>query len=166
MKFDFKKLAFVLFMWLIFATLILWITSCSAQWHLQKAIKKGANQEVDTAYQYVYDTDTIYNEVTKTFEVVRTKTDSIPYAVTTYVTSPLTRRELKAYKDSLKHERQIYKDSLRSAIKSKKIEYRTKVKVERSRSKWWVWFLLGGFVFIGMYLIFRFVVNYLISRMP
>lgn len=154
-------------MWLTFA-LILWLVllGCSPQWHLDKAIKKGAKQQTDTAYQYIYNTDTIYNEVTKTFEVVRVKTDSIPYAVTTYVTSPLTRRELRAYKDSLKHERHIYKDSLRSALKSKKIEYRTQVKIERTKSRWWVWVLVGMGLMLVTRLAWSYLKSILISKLP
>lgn len=165
MKIDFNKILFVAFVFIVTGLMIFAMFSCSAQWHLNKAIKKGANQQIDTAYQYVYQTDTIYNEKTKTFEVVRTKTDSIPYAVTSYVTSPLTRRELRAYKDSLRTERVMYRYSLRNALKSKKIEYRTKVKIEQAKSRWWLWFLIGGFVFLLMYFVFKFVVNYLISRM-
>lgn len=166
MKINFNKILFVVFMWTVFTILLLTTFGCSPQWHLDKAIKKGAKQQTDTAYQYIYDTDTIYNEVTKTFEVVRTKTDSIPYAVTTYITSPLTRRELKAYRDSLKHERTLYKDSLRSALKTKRIEYKTKVKIERTKSRWWVWVLVGMGIMLVLRLAWTYIKSFLISKLP
>ena len=61
------------------------LTSCTAAWHVRQAKKhivkaqaKGATFGTDTSYQYIYKTDTLYNEVTKEKEVIRTVIDSIP----------------------------------------------------------------------------------------
>lgn len=95
--------------------LILLIASCSAEKHLelaekhtQKAIEKGAVIKSDTAYTYIYRTDTLIKDGKV---VLVPKIDSIPYQVTNtvQVVKHLSRQERKALKDSMDHAEKMYK---------------------------------------------------------
>lgn len=137
--------------------LFLVLTSCSANYHLNKAIKKGA--ELQTVTQIKHDTTWIsehhYTIDTSTYE----------HTIVKYV--PKTKIELrfdykrfrdslkgsqKRFKDSLRHYRVIYSDSLRNALKTSKIENRTERKKSNrfNRIFWWgmIFFIFILFLYI------------------
>lgn len=100
----------------LLAILTLVLISCSgekhlsyAQKHIEKAKKKGAFVKADTAYSYIYRTDTLYKDG-KIVEITNTIIDSVPYKVVNTVTVPkhLSYQERKALKDSLEHVERMY----------------------------------------------------------
>jgi len=120
-----------------YAILFFFLFSCSANYHLNKAIKKGAELEtievkrVDTVWHssHYYELDTIYDHNTIVKYIPKTKWETrIEY-----------RYDYKRFKDSLKHYRRIYSDSLRNALKTSKIENKTERKKNNrvNRFLWW-----------------------------
>jgi len=102
-----------------YAILIFLLSSCSAQYHLNKAVKKGA--ELETVEVYLYDTDTVENKI-----YIRTKvTDTIQKTLVKYVpkTRWQTRIEYKYLyrfnRDSLRHVQKLYRDSIQ--VEKKKL---------------------------------------------
>lgn len=116
--------------------LIVLMTSCSAQYHLNKAVKKGAELETivktehDTTWitDHYYQIDTIHNEHTIVKFVPKTR----------WKTRIEYRYDYKRFKDSLKYYRRMYSDSLKASVKTTKIENRTERKKNNSpvRSLW------------------------------
>ena len=104
-----------------FLIIIFLLSSCSAQYHLNKAVKKGA--ELETVDVYLYDTitDTVENKI-----YIRTKvTDTIQKTLVKYVpkTRWQTRIEYKYLyrfnRDSLRHVQKLYRDSIQ--VEKKKL---------------------------------------------
>lgn len=131
-KVNFTKLFVVLFIWIFsILSISIMISSCSAERHLKisdkhikKAIAKGAKIKVDTAYRYIYDTDTLFNEITNEVHIIRKVVDSIPYSVVNTIYVPMSRQERIKYRDSLSHIRDLYE------LQTKRLKY-----IERQKSK-------------------------------
>jgi len=124
------------------------LSSCSANYHLNKAIKKGAELEKVVVPVYVYDTiiDTVDNKI-----YIRTRIKDTIYDTKTIVKYvPQTRYETrikykydyKRFNDSLKHYRRIYSDSLRNALRTSKIENRTIRKKDNRVNRFLWWFMI------------------------
>ena len=81
--------------------------------------------------------------------------DSIPYAVyeTKYIPKWQVRFDNRRFEDSLRHIRAIYKDSLKHAVKTQKIEVKTK-KIE-NKVPFWYWVGMIGSVFVSVLLLVR-----------
>lgn len=134
----------------------------TSEWHLNKAIDKGAIIEPEIRYEKVVEHDTIVNEVTGETIIVE-RIDSIPYEVQRIKYIPLSRQERLKYRDSLKWANKnmnviadMYRDSLKNARRINKQENkteRTQSRQENKRSIWYVWFILGAIFMI----IFRLV---------
>ena len=138
----------------IFGIVILSLASCrTAQWHLDKAIDKGAIIEPKIRYEKVVEHDTIINEITGETIIVE-RVDSIPYEVQSIKYIPLSRQERLKFRDSLKWANKnmnvladMYRDSLKNARRINKQENkteRTQSRQENKRSNWYVWFILGA----------------------
>lgn len=132
---NMKRNILIAIIWFIFVYVIMILfTRCSAEYHLNKAIKKGAEIKVDTAYQYVYRTDTLYNEKTNTYTVTKFVVDSIPYLVTKKIYVPMSRQERLMYRDSLSHIRKLYElETKRVKLQSKEETKQTKAKEKRKK---------------------------------
>ena len=126
--------------------LILFLSSCSAQYHLNKAIKKGAELKTvevvkhDTTYfsDHYFHIDTIYSKETLVEYVPKTKWQTrIEY-----------KYDHKRFRDSLKYYRRMYSDSLNNALKTTKIENKTERKKNNRpvRSLWLL--VMCGIIFI------------------
>lgn len=135
----------------------LFLSSCSAAWHLQKAEKKGAELGKEVVYKYITEHDTISNEI----KVI----DSIPYQVTKIEYVPKTKYQIrfdhKRFKDSLNFIRKMYKDSVKYVIKEVRIENKADIKKTKIENRcspflrfigrmWWVFVILG--VALGSYI--------------
>jgi flagellar basal body-associated protein FliL len=148
------------------------IFSCSVESHLSKAKKhieiakrKGAVIKPDTIWQYVYDTDTVYNNTTNTYETKHIIKDSFPYTVTNTITSGITRQERKAMQDMFDHLEKMMKlqnDSLKMQLKSQdkqqKQEQKTdriEVRKENKKSPWIIWGIVAGLLVLAI-LLFKF----------
>lgn len=114
------------------------LTSCTAAWHVRQAKKhivkaqaKGATFGTDTSYQYIYRTDTLWNEITKEKEVIKSVIDSVPviHQVIKYV--PLTRYQeriqYKLKRDTLRVIKYIAKKEQKAKIKTSPITLITKI---------------------------------------
>lgn len=139
---NMKRNILIAIIWFIFVyVLMLIFAGCSAQRHLkiadkhiQKALSKGAKIDVDTAYTYIYKTDTVYDEITNEIRFIDTIVDSIPYLVTRKVYVPMSRQERLMYRDSLSHIRKLYElQSDRVKVQAK--EETKQVKAEEKRKK-------------------------------
>jgi hypothetical protein len=111
-----------------YLAVILILSSCTAAYHvrraehhIQKAQSKGATFGTDTSYRYIYRTDTLWNEITKENEVIRTVIDSVPvyHKLIKYV--PLTR-----YQERIQY--RLKRDTLRLIKYIAKKENKTKIK--------------------------------------
>ena len=118
--------------------MILFLSSCSASWHLNKAVKKGAELEQVSVPVYLYDTviDTVDNRV-----IIRTiikdtvwndKTIVRYVPKTKWQTRIEYRYDHKRFKDSLKYFKRMYSDSLKAAVKTSKIDNRTQRKKDNT----------------------------------
>lgn len=120
---------------LLIFTAIFVLASCSAEYHIEKAKKKGAEFDTEIRYKYITDTDTIVDTLTNTIRIVQVVRDSFPYPVKSIRYVPMSRIERKHLKDSFNHVESIYRlenkrlaDSLKNAYKQNKIENRTERK--------------------------------------
>jgi hypothetical protein len=114
------------------------LTSCTAAFHVRqakrhivKAQAKGATFGTDTSYRYIYRTDTLWNEITKEKEVIRSVIDSVPvlHRVIKYV--PLTRYQeriqYKLKRDTLRVIKYIAKKEHKAKIKTSPVTLITKI---------------------------------------
>lgn len=120
------------------------LSSCSANWHLNKAVKKGAELEKVVVPVYVYDTiiDTVDNKI-----YIRTRIKDTIYDTKTIVKYvPKTRIEYKydhkKFKDSIKYYNRKYRDSLDAALATTRIENRTIRKKDNRVNRFLWWFMI------------------------
>jgi hypothetical protein len=103
--------------------ILLLVCSCSVNYHLNKAIKKGYRCDTvsDTIRVTKVDSFLIWKHDTTYWVKVITSKDTIIHYKTSYI--PKTRYEIrfdyKRFNDSLRTIRQMYKDSLRNALKTR-----------------------------------------------
>lgn len=149
--------------------LFLVLTSCSANYHLNKAVKKGAQLEQISVPIYLYDTiiDTVENKV-----IIRTLLKDTIYQEKTLVKYvPKTRYQTrieykydyKRFKDSLRHYRVIYSDSLRNALKTSKIENRTERKKSNRFNRIFWWGMIFFIFILFLYIVGRIVASKLLK---
>jgi hypothetical protein len=143
------------------------LTSCSVNYHLNKAIKKGYRCDTvsDTIRINKVDSFLIVKHDTTYWVKVVTSKDTIIYYNTSYYpkTRYETRFEYKRFNDSLKVIRLMYKDSLRNALKTREND----LKKERIGAKhstlnqFKQLFIISGFILtlIFLFLLFRKVLN-------
>jgi len=114
---------------------VLCLTSCSVNYHLNKAIKKGYRCDTiaDTIRINKVDSFLIVKHDTTYWVKVLTSKDTIIYYKTSYIpkTRYETRFEYKRFNDSLKVIRLMYKDSLQSALKLAKNDLKRERVVQR-----------------------------------
>ena len=109
--------------------------SCSKQYHFERFIDKGGKIEPKIEWKTVTKTDTIKGK--DGMDSIIYCVDSIPFAVyeTKYIPKWRIRFDNNRFEDSLKHIRAIYKDSLKHAVKTQKIEVKSK-KIEKRAPFW------------------------------
>lgn len=137
-------------LWLLLA-IGLALYSCSPDWHINRAVKKGAVIQADTIPEYIYQTDTIRDTITgEIIKIERTVLDTIHTIEYDVIHVPMSRQERKAYRDSLKYaykkhkaDLNAYKDSLRFERDKHKQTEKTERTESRKASRSWFWFLLG-----------------------
>ena len=150
----------------IFCAVLLF--SCSAERHLLKAKKhidiakrKGAIIKGDTVWNYQYDVDTVWNNVTNTFETKHILKDSFPYTVTNTISAGMTRQERKYMQDMFHHMEKMMKlqnDSLRSVLKAQTKQQKQSTKTERTtirreNSKVGLWIVLAVLLLLSIIMI-------------
>ena len=149
MKINFPHLAALIFTFLLGVLGILWLSSCSPQFHHNKAEKKGYVYSCDTTTIKIH--DTIKGKDGKDSIVERFVNILVPTA-----TPPLTRYEVR-YKYKTE---KIY---VKQAVEEKKIEAKKEIKVNKSgffdRLK-----LVGLGLIIGSIAMFILFVLYLAKR--
>ena len=118
-----------------FLICLLILTSCSVNYHLNKAIKKGYRCDTvsDTIRITKVDSFLVWKHDTTYWVKVVTSKDTIIYYKTSYI--PKTRYEVrfdyKRFNDSLHTIRLMYKDSLRNALKTAKNDVKRERVVQR-----------------------------------
>lgn len=124
--------------------LLITLYSCSANWHLNKAVKKGAELEKVVVPVYLYDTiiDTVDNKI-----YIRTRIKDTIYDTKTIVKYvPKTRVQYKydhkKFKDSIKYYNRKYRDSLDAALATTRIENRTIRKKDNRVNRFLWWFMI------------------------
>jgi hypothetical protein len=117
--------------------ILLLVCSCSVNYHLNKAIKKGYRCDTisDTIRVTKVDSFLIWKHDTTYWEKIITSKDTIIHYKTSYI--PKTRYEIrydyKRFNDSLKVIRLMYKDSLRNALKTAKNDVKRERIVQRNK---------------------------------
>lgn len=145
--------------------LCLFLGSCSVPYHLKqsekhqfKAVAKGAKIERDTIVKTVTKSDTItkIDTVDNVVTITHTVRDTVfTEGQTKYVykTRYETKQEAKTERKKAKFKNRYDKKKIKYETKYKIVEVKQQAKTERkeSRSRWWVWLLVGlavGF-FVG-----------------
>jgi hypothetical protein len=147
--------------------LILLLTSCSVNYHLNKAIKKGYRCDTisDTIRINKVDSFLIVKHDTTYWEKIITSKDTIIQFRTSYI--PKTRYEIrfeyKRFNDSLKVIRLMYKDSLRNALKTRENDLKKeRLGVKHSPlNQFKNLYIISGFIMslIFLFILFRKRVN-------
>ena len=146
--------------------LILLLASCSANWHLNKAIKKGYHLPVyDTIKISKLDSFPVIIKDSIVWEKYITQKDTVIQIQKEYIpkTRIIERFDLKRFKDSLNHIRSIYSDSLRYALKSKKTTNKTDLKKQRV-SKGKTFTDTFKFIAVSLFFLFLIILLFKISR--
>jgi hypothetical protein len=116
---------------------VLCLTSCSVNYHLNKAIKKGYRCDTisDTIRISKLDSFLVWKHDTTYWVKVVTSKDTIIHYKTSYIpkTRFETRFDYKRFNDSLHTIRLMYKDSLRSALKTSKNDLKRERVVQRNK---------------------------------
>lgn len=143
--------------------ILLLVCSCSVNYHLNKAIKKGYRCDTitDTIRVVKVDSFLIWKHDTTYWEKIITSKDTIIHYKTSYI--PKTRYEIrfdyKRFNDSLRTIRLMYKDSLRNALKTAKNDVKRERIVQRKSPLNQVknYLLISSFILfiILMFILFR-----------
>jgi hypothetical protein len=139
--------------------------SCSVNYHLNKAIKKGyrCDEVGDTIRITSVDSIPYIVNDSIVWEKVITQKDTIIRYKTSFV--PKTRYEIrfdnKRFNDSLKHIRKVYTDSLEAAIKINKQDNKAVIK---TRKKGPNLFLLGFITGIFSVILIRYAINQALKK--
>lgn len=128
--------------------LLITLYSCSANWHLNKAVKKGA--ELKTITETKHDTTWI-SEHHYTID-----TSSYQHTIVKYVPQTRWRTRIetkylyKTNRDSLRHVEKLYRDSIR--VEKKKLSVEKNKNNRLNRFMWWlmVFFVLILIVYIAL----------------
>jgi hypothetical protein len=142
---------------------VLCLTSCSVNYHLNKAIKKGYRcdtisdtiriNKVDSFLVWKHDTTYWVKTITSKDTIIHYKTSYIPK------TRFETRFDYKRFNDSLHTIRLMYKDSLRSALKTAKNDLKRERIAQRKSplNQFKQLFIISGFILtlIFLFLLFR-----------
>lgn len=146
--------------------LILILCSCSANWHFNKAIKKGYKAPVyDTIRINTVDSFPVIIKDSIVWEKFITSKDTVIQIKKEYIpkTRIVQRFDLKRFNDSLEHIRSVYSDSLRYALKSKKTTLKTDLKQQKvSNGKTFTDTM--KFVAVSLFLLLMIVLVFKISR--
>ena len=125
----------------------------------QKAEKKGAVFQKDIEYKYVIKTDTLIKTVKgEDVQHIVYRIDSIPYETESLVYVPMSRQERLHLRDQMKFQAKMYKDSLKNqnrnhrreinayedSLRFEKQKHKSDNRLERSKNRWWLWFILGN----------------------
>jgi hypothetical protein len=147
--------------------ILLLVCSCSVNYHLNKAIKKGYRCDTvsDTIRVTKVDSFLIWKHDTTYWEKIITSKDTIIHYKTSYI--PKTRYEIrydyKRFNDSLKVIRLMYKDSLRNALKTAKNDVKRERVVQRNKPvrQFKQLYIISGFIMsvIFLFILFRKRVN-------
>ena len=117
--------------------LLLLVCSCSVNYHLNKAIKKGYRCDTvsDTIRITKVDSFLVWKHDTTYWVKVVTSKDTIIHYKTSYIpkTRYETRFDYKRFNDSLHSIRLMYKDSLRNALKTAKNDVKRERVVQRNK---------------------------------
>ena len=141
-------------------------TSCSVNYHLNKAIKKGYKPEIyDTirintidSFPVIFHDSIVWTKfITTKDTVIKIQKEYIPK------TRIIQRLDLKRFNDSLKHIRTIYSDSLRYALKTNKTQLKTDLKHQKvSKGKTFTDSM--KFIAVILFLLFLIILMFKISK--
>jgi hypothetical protein len=118
--------------------IILLLASCSPNYHVKKAVKKGWTPEKETITKRTFKLLPIHDTITN--EVVRIDTIHELETRTIYQDRPLLRYETRLIRDTV---RIIQRAETRQKDAQSKAEVKV-AKHENKRSKWWLYMLIGG----------------------
>lgn len=139
-----------------------------AQKHIDIAKRKGAVINPDTMWQYKYEVDTVWNYSNNTFETKHILKDSFPYAITTTISSGMTRQERLALEDMFRHmekmmklENRKLKTELKAEVKENKQNNKTaRVVTRQENKKDWLWIILPWAIIVG-YIVIKYGLKYI-----
>ena len=140
--------------------------SCSVNYHLNKATKKGyrCDEVADTIKITSVDSIPYVVNDSIVWEKIVVQKDTIVFHKTSYVpkTRFLVRMDNKRMNDSLKHMRKMYGDSLKAAVKINKQDNKVKIKTQKKKSpNLFIYGLLTGVILM---LLARFAINAVLKK--
>jgi hypothetical protein len=147
--------------------LAIFATGCSANYHLNKAIKKGYRLErfADTIRIQTIDSFPVIMHDSIIWEKFVTTKDTVIQIQKEYIpkTRLIKRFDLKRFNDSLNYMRRIYSDSLRYALKSNKTQLKTNLKKQKVKQDKTFTDTMK-FVAVSLFLIFLIILMFKISK--
>ena len=121
--------------------IILLLASCSPNYHVKKAVKKGWTPEKETIeverLELIHTRDTITNEIIHT-DTIRTKETK-----TIFQDRPLLRYETKLIRDTIRIKEKYDTKQIQAHLTREYKKAIDTIKAEKKRSKWWLWLLIG-----------------------
>jgi hypothetical protein len=121
--------------------LTLLLASCSPNWHVKKAVKKGWTPEKETIeverLELIHVTDSITNEI------IRTDTVRLKETRTIYQDRPLLKYETRLIRDTIRIKEKADTRQIEAHLKHEYKKAIDTIKAEKKRSKWWLWLLIG-----------------------
>lgn len=147
--------------------LSIFATGCSANYHLNKAIKKGYRVEgfADTIRIQTIDSFPVIMHDSIVWEKFVTTKDTVIQIQKEYIpkTRLIQRFDLKRFNDSLNYMRRIYSDSLRYALKTNKTQLKTGLKHQKIKQDKTFTDTMK-FVAVSLFLLFLIILMFKISR--
>jgi hypothetical protein len=147
--------------------LAIFATGCSANYHLNKAIKKGYRVEgfADTIRIQTIDSFPVIMHDSIVWEKFVTTKDTVIQIQKEYIpkTRLIQRFDLKRFNDSLNYMRRIYSDSLRYALKTNKTQLKTDLKQQKVKQDKTFTDSMK-FVAVSLFLLFLIILMFKISR--
>ena len=138
-----------------FLILIFLLSSCSAQYHLNKAVKKGAELEQVTVPIYLYDTiiDTVENKIfirTRIKDTIYKQKNIVEYVPKTRWRTRIEYKYLYRFnRDSLRHVQKLYRDSIQVEKKKLSNERNKNNRLNRFFNSLMAFFILILILYIG-----------------
>ena len=129
------------------AILSLFLFSCSSQWHLNRAVKKGAELKTEVKHDTTFISESHYTIDTSTYTVVK----YVPE--TRWKTRIEERFDHKRFKDSLRYHYKATRDTLNYLEYQLKLEKRNERKKDNRVNRIIWWFMIFFVILLIIYIL-------------
>lgn len=143
--------------------IILLLASCSPNYHVKKAVKKGWTPEKETVTNRTIRLIKVHDTITN--EVIRIDTLHEIETRTIYQDRPLLRYETKLIRDTVRIKEKADTKQIEARLRAEYKKAIDTIKAQKKVCKWWLYMLIGGALVYFRRYIWR-VIKFLISQVP